>query len=223
MKGRRIVVFVGPSVDKETAKEILDAEYDVEYLPPAKRGDVSRAANDGAEIICLIDGVFFQDSAVAHREILYALKKGVKVIGSSSMGALRASELDLYGMEGVGKIYEWYKSGKLVSDDEVALFFDPVYFKPLSEPLVNIRYNLRIAEAEGVIDRDTCEKVLKIAKSLYFPDRTYQRILDAAGGVIDGETLKRFRRFIEAEKRDLKMEDAIEALKRVRDINEVTR
>jgi len=222
MKGRRIVVFVGPSVDKETAKEILDAEYDVDYLPPAKRGDVSRAANDGAEIICLIDGVFFQDSAVAHREILYALKKGARVIGSSSMGALRASELDLYGMEGVGKIYEWYKSGKLVSDDEVALFFDPVYFKPLSEPLVNIRYNLRIAEAEGVIDRDACEKVLKIAKSLYFPDRTYQRILDAAGCVIDGEALKRLGWFIETEKRDLKKEDAIEALKRVRDIREVT-
>ncbi|MEA1895677.1 MAG: TfuA-related McrA-glycine thioamidation protein [Euryarchaeota archaeon] len=222
MKGRRIVVFVGPSVDKETAKEILDAEYDVEYLPPAKRGDVSKAANEGAEIIYLIDGVFFQDSAVAHREILYALKNGVKVIGSSSMGALRASELDLYGMEGVGKIYKWYKSGKLVSDDKVALFFDPVYFKPLSEPLVNIWYNLRIAEAEGVIGRDDCEKILKIAKSLYFPDRTYQRILDAAGGVVDVEALKRFRRFIEAENRDIKMKDAIEALKRVRDINEVT-
>ncbi len=222
MKGRKIVVFVGPSVDKETAKEILGGVYDVEYLPPAKRGDVSKAANDGAEIICLIDGVFFQDSAVAHREILYALKKGVKVIGSSSMGALRASELDLYGMEGVGKIYGWYKSGKLVSDDEVALFFDPVYFKPLSEPLVNIRYNLRIAEAEGVIDRDACEKILKIAKSMYFPDRTYQQILDAAGGVVGVEALKRFRRFIEVEKRDIKMEDAIEALKRVRDIKEVT-
>ncbi|MEA3281008.1 MAG: TfuA-related McrA-glycine thioamidation protein [Euryarchaeota archaeon] len=222
MKGRRIVVFVGPSVDKETAKEILDAEYDAEYLPPAKRGDVSKAANDGAEIICLIDGVFFQDSAVAHREILYALKNGVKVIGSSSMGALRASKLDLYGMKGVGKIYEWYKSGKLISDDEIALFFDPVYFNPLSEPLVNIRYNLRIAEAEEVIDRDACEKILKIAKSMYFPDRTYQRILDAAGGVVYVEALKRFRRFIEVEKRDIKMEDAIEALKRVRDINEVT-
>ncbi|PXF61067.1 MAG: TfuA-related McrA-glycine thioamidation protein [Candidatus Methanogaster sp.] len=222
MKGRKIVVFVGPSIDKEAAKEILDIGHDVEYMPPAKRGDVSKAANDGAGIICLIDGVFFQDSAVAHREILYALKKGVTVIGSSSMGALRASELDLYGMEGVGKIYEWYKSGKLISDDEVALFFDPVYFKPLSEPLVNIRYNLRIAEAEGVIDRDACEKVLRIAKSLYFPDRTYQRILDAAEGVIDGDALKRLRSFIEAEKRDIKMEDAIEALKRVRDINEVT-
>ena len=66
-------------------------------------------------------------------------------------------------------------------------------------------------------DTAACKKVLKIAKSLYFPDRTYQRILDAAGGVIDDEALKRFRRFIEAEKRDLKMEDAIEALKRIRD------
>jgi len=61
------------------------------------------------------------------------------------------------------------------------------------------------------------EKTLKIAKSLYFPYRTCQRILDAAGGVIDGDALKRFRRFIEADKRDLKMEDAVEALKRIRD------
>ena len=218
MKETRIAVFIGPSVDKETAKDILDTEYDIEYLPPAKRGDVSRAANDGVEIVCLIDGVFFQDSAVAHREILYALKKGVNVIGSSSMGALRASELDLYGMEGVGKIYEWYKSGKLVSDDEVALFFDPVYFKPLSEPLVNIRHNLEIAEAKEVIDGDASKKLLKIAKSLYFPDRTYQRILDDAEGEIDFEALKRFRRFIDQEKRDLKMEDAIEALKRINEI-----
>ena len=36
-------------------------------------------------------------------------------------------------------------------------------------------------------------------------------------GVVDGGTLKRFRMFIKAEKRG----DAIEALKRVRDINEV--
>jgi len=77
-----------------------------------------------------------------------------------------------------------------------------------------------ICDVEGD-NRDTCEKVLKIVRSL-FPDRTYRRILDAAGSVVDGDALKRFRRFIEAEKRDLKKEDAIEALKRVRDIHEVT-
>ena len=44
--------------------------------------------------------------------------------------------------------------------------------------------------------------------------------------MIDYHALKRFRRFIETERMDLKKEDAIEAsieaLKRVRDIHEVT-
>lgn len=135
------------------------------------------------------------------------------------MGALRASELHLYGMEGVGKIYELYKSGKLISDDEVALFFDPESLKPLSEPLVNIRYNLEIAEKNGVIDRGTGEKVLEIARSLYFPDRTYERILDIAEGVVDGDAFERFEVFLDQDRKDLKMEDAIEALKRIRDIS----
>ncbi|MEA1908220.1 MAG: TfuA-related McrA-glycine thioamidation protein [Euryarchaeota archaeon] len=213
----KIVVFVGPSLDKEIAEGILDAEY----MPPAKRGDLSKAANDGAETIVLIDGVFFQDCAVAHREILYALKKGVRVVGSSSMGALRASELDLYGMEGTGKIYELYKNRKLESDDEVALFFDPVYFKPLSEPLINIRYNLQIAEQEGVIDRDAGAKLLEIARSLYFPDRTYERIINIAEGVVGSDVLERFRMFLDHDRRDLKMEDAIEALEMIRDTDEV--
>ena len=86
--------------------KILDAGYGVECLLPAKRGDVSKVSNDGAEIICPIYGVFFQDSAAAHREIPYALKNWVKVTGSPSMRTLRASELDLYGMKWVGKIYE---------------------------------------------------------------------------------------------------------------------
>jgi len=125
----------------------------------------------------LIDGVFFQACAIAHREILYALEKGVKVIGASSMGALRASELDSYGMEGVGEIYELYRKGELVSDDEVALIFEPESFKLLSEPLVNIRYNLGLAEERGIINVEEKEKILSIAKSLYYLERDYERIL----------------------------------------------
>ena len=95
-----------------------------------------------------------------HREILYTLEAGVKVLGASSMGALRASELDAFGMEGIGEIYELYKQGELVSDDAVALIFESESFKPLSEPLVNIRYNLGLAEERGIIDRETNEKIL---------------------------------------------------------------
>ncbi len=168
----KVVVFVGPSLEAETAKNILDAEYG----PPVSRGDIFKAVREGAKIIGLIDGVFFQACSTAHREILYALENGVKVVGASSMGALRGSELDLYGMEGVGRIYELYKKGELVSDDEVALIFEPDSFKPLSEPLVNIRYNLGLAEERGIINKEAKEKILSIAKSLYYPERDYEKI-----------------------------------------------
>lgn len=208
----KIVVFLGPSLPEAEAREILDA--DVEYLPPAKRGDLFRAARDGAEVICLIDGVFFQDCSVAHKEVLYALDHGVKVIGASSMGALRASELDVYGMEGVGEIYEAYKRGELESDDEVALIFDPYTFEPISEPLVNIRHNLKIAVKVGVLDEEGSQALLQEAMSLYFPERTYDRIINACKGQVAEKRLEHFKSFIDTERRDLKKEDAIRAIRR---------
>jgi len=214
MRSRKIVVFLGPSLDREGAREILDADY----RPPAKRGDVFKAAKEGARIIGLIDGVFFQDSAVAHKEILHVLEMKTKVVGSSSMGALRAAELYPYGMEGIGEIYRLYMDGTLVSDDEVALVFDPVSFDPLSEPLINIRDNIRKAEEKMVIDAGAGKKILKSAQSLYFPDRTYERILEIAD--LDEDERERFKNFIQKEKGDLKREDAIRALERIKEIME---
>jgi len=212
MRSRKVVVFLGPSLDRNSAKNILDADF----RPPAKRGDVFKAAKEGAKIIGLIDGVFFQDSAVAHKEVLHVLDMGAKVVGSSSMGALRASELYPYGMEGVGKIYELYKSCELVSDDEVALIFDPVSFEPLSEPLVNIRHHLDKAKEAGVLSRGDAEKVLDRALQLYFPERNYKRILDDAD--LDRATKERFMELVRDTGTDLKREDAIKALKRIKEI-----
>ncbi|HII05894.1 MAG TPA: TfuA-related McrA-glycine thioamidation protein, partial [Methanotrichaceae archaeon] len=153
MRSRDIVVFLGPSLDIARAEEILEADY----RPPAKRGDVFRAAKEGAKIVGIIDGVFFQDSAVAHKEVLHVLEMGVVVVGASSMGALRAAELHTFGMEGVGEIFRLYREGLLISDDEVALIFDPINFNPLSEPLVNIRDNVRAAKENGYIDMEASE------------------------------------------------------------------
>ena len=214
MHEEQVIVFLGPSLEAETARKILD----VEYRPPASRGDIFRAVEEGAKIIGLIDGVFFQASAIAHREILYALEAGVKVLGASSMGALRASELDSFGMEGIGKIYELYKQGKLVSDDEVALIFEPESFKPLSEPLANIRYNLGIAEEKGIINRETAEKILDIARSLYYPERDYERVLSIAEGEVEISVLEQLKKFLIEGRSDLKREDAVAALTRIREI-----
>jgi len=211
---RSAVVFLGPSLDRREALAILPADY----RPPAARGDLTRAVSDGAGVIGLIDGVFFQESSVGHREILAALKKRVRVVGASSMGALRAAELHTLGMEGVGEVYRMYRDGVLVSDDEVALAFDPESFSALSEPLVNIRATLARAEEEGVVDHGTREILFTAASSLYYPDRTYPRLVREAGKAADPDSLDRFARWVVKGAVDLKRRDALEALGRIREI-----
>jgi hypothetical protein len=207
----RIIVFLGPSLERERAETILPAEY----RPPAKRGDLLGAVHDGAETIVLIDGVFHQESAVAHREILTAIKKGVKVFGSSSMGALRAAEMDTLGMTGIGEVYRMYKTGELISDDEVALVFDPETGLALSEPLVNIRFTLRRAEEEGIITPAEHAALLAAAQSVFYPQRTYGRIAAAAGDALSVGNKERFLAFSRLHPVDRKREDAIEALQYV--------
>jgi len=208
-----IVVFLGPSLPLPEAARILDARY----LPPAGRGDIPAAVRDGAKIICLIDGVFFQECSVGHREILDAMNAGVRVIGASSMGALRASELHTLGMEGIGEIYRWYRDGEITSDDEVALVFDPESGYALSVPLVNIRYILGLAEKKGIIDGTMREILLNDARSLYFPDRTWEGIGTLANRDLDPARVGEFLAFA-ATAPDLKREDAIAALRYTRDI-----
>jgi hypothetical protein len=209
-----IVVFLGPSLDREKAKRLVEARF----LPPAKRGDITAAVTSGARIITLIDGVFFQDNAVGHREILSALEQGVRVIGASSMGALRAAELDGLGMVGVGTVYALYRDGVLVSDDEVALVYDPETGTALSEPLINIRCTLKKAEEEGVIGHEAASAILAIAASLYFPDRVWDSIFQEAESVLSGGEIRDLAAFVSSRGVDQKRKDAIKALERTRDL-----
>jgi hypothetical protein len=210
----RIIVFLGPSLERDAAETILPAEY----RPPAKRGDLLRAVQDGAEIIGLIDGVFHQESAVAHREILTAIKRGVRVIGSSSMGALRAAEMDTLGMTGIGEVFRMYKSGELISDDEVALVFDPDTGFSLSEPLVNIRFTLWEAEKQGIITPQDHATLRSAAQSVFYPQRTYGRIVSEAGAAIDQETREQFLAWVKLHAVDQKRKDAVAALEYIKGI-----
>lgn len=198
-----IIVFLGPSLDLTAARAILDADY----RPPARRGDLLQAADEGARTIVLIDGVFFQDCSVGHREVLAAIKQGTTVIGASSMGALRAAELDTFGMIGIGEVYRLYRDGIVISDDEVALIYDPETYLHLSEPLVNIRHNLDLAVRAGAISSDAAAAILAHGQQMYFPERTYASV--AAGSEVEGEA---FLSFVRTNGEDQKRLDAIAAL-----------
>jgi hypothetical protein len=173
-----IVVFLGPTLPAERARKELDAHY----LPPVTQGDVYRAARSNPEAIAIIDGEFDQVPAVWHKEILWAMSRGIHVYGASSMGALRAAELCTLGMEGVGAIFESYRDGALHDDDEVAVthLAADANYRPTSEAMVNIRATLLAAEHEGIVGRELRARLECIAKEMYFPERSYEAIVRRA-------------------------------------------
>ena len=120
---------------------------DAQYLPPAGNGDVLRAALRRPRAIALVDGVFERVPAVWHKEILFALSEGIHVYGASSMGALRAAELDRFGMRGVGEVYRAYADGTLEDDDEVAVAHGDADhgFAAVSDAMVDVRATLDAA------------------------------------------------------------------------------
>jgi hypothetical protein len=127
-------VFIGPT----------GAGLDLDGLtvrPPAQQGDITQAVLDGAKTIVLIDGYFTHTLSPWHKEILFAIAHGCRVIGAGSLGALRAVECARYGAEPVGVIAGWYADGTCTDDSEVALAHGHHSdgSKPLSVPLVNIR------------------------------------------------------------------------------------
>lgn len=184
------VIFSGPSTHGIDA----GAWPALTFAPPAEAGDVVRAVRQGARVIGIVDGYFETTRSVWHKEILWALDRGVAVLGASSMGALRAAELAGFGMQGVGWVFEQYHSGILEDDDEVTLLHGPpeTGYMPLTEALVNIRYGLSRAVADGAIGQAAGDAVLRAAKSLNYKERTFENILENiskdSGDVLDYET-----------------------------------
>lgn len=172
------IIFAGPSVRGLR----LPHRPDLAFRPPAKQGDIYRATLARPRVIGLIDGYFEGVPSVWHKEILWALSRGICVFGSASMGALRAAELDSFGMTGIGRIYQWYRDGHLEDDDEVALIHGPPEsgFLPLSEPMVNVRSTCEAAVAAGVIDLQRAEALLAAAKLLHYRERNWKSLLAAA-------------------------------------------
>jgi hypothetical protein len=220
------IVFTGPTISAAEAREELDAVY----LPPVAQGDLYRAITHAASrsrtgapgrprVVGIIDGYFERVPAVWHKEILWAMNHGVHVFGSASMGALRAAELNAFGMEGVGKIYDAYRSGELDDDDEVAVVhgsFEAGY-RGQSEAMVNIRATLARALQEGIIGPPARSLFERIAKGLFYPERSYPLVFRLAREAGIGEAeIGALGAWLPHGRVDQKRRDAIAMLREMR-------
>lgn len=182
----RPVVFAGPSIARRGRADDPVREGDlsaVDLRRPASAGDILDAAEQGAPVIALIDGFFDRVPAPWHKEILLALDSGVPVIGGASLGALRAAELDRYGMVGIGWVYSQYASGAINDDDEVAVAHrldDDGDFSPVSDAMVDIRWALAGALEEEHLGADEHDRLIELAKGRFYAERSFAQLLSDA-------------------------------------------
>ncbi|WP_369375384.1 TfuA-like protein [Streptomyces sp. cg36] len=202
-------VFAGPTLPQSRIRELCP--HAVAH-PPVRHGDLLRLDPKPGDTVLIIDGLWHQSAPIRHKEILALLADGVRVIGAASMGALRAAELAPYGMTGVGRIFDAYRTGTLDADDEVAILQDSDG-RALTLALVNVRAALERAHADQQVTHAEAVALLRLARAIPYARRTWTRLRRAA---TQDETLAdalgRLDQWRRTHPYDLKREDAEEAL-----------
>jgi hypothetical protein len=203
-----VIIFTGPTLPQAEAQAQAQAQAlsGAVIMPPARQGDIWRAVRRHQPVaIGLIDGVFFHEPAVWHREILWALAEGVHVFGAASMGALRAAELAPFGMRGVGCVFDAFCAGiwpgfpePFEDDDEVAVLHAPAELghASLSDAMVDLRDTLLAAVADGVVTPSESVSLAQRLKALPFGERRLSQIVALGTGCLDPSSLARLRAWL---------------------------
>jgi len=203
-----IVAFAGPSLpERERA-----AFAGIDWRPPAQAGDLLRLRAGEASVVCLIDGYFDHRPAVRHKEILLLLARGMRVLGASSIGALRAAEMRSLGMTGVGAIFSAYVRGTVEGDDEVALIHagPDRDWRPLSVPLVDVRATLCRARRRSVVTGEGARALLNAASSIHYVERDWKSVVAA---VPEGLVSRALLAWLETEAASQKQKDAVACMR----------
>jgi hypothetical protein len=211
------IVYLGPSLPRCEAAQHLNARY----CPPIKRGNLTQTKEYNP--IVIIDGEFYQSLSVSPKEILELADRGKTVIGAASMGALRAAELYPFGVQGVGWVYDGYRSGRLRSDDEVAMTYSPLNQQALTVPLVNIRYWVEQLLANDIVDPVLGNKMVRSARKIFFADRTPQRLCQALTNELSSARLRTIMEWSNNQIPDVKAMDTRLTLRLVHEMENESR
>lgn len=170
------VVFVGPSVLPDDLALVHDH---LDIRPPIRRGDLIKVIDDNPPAIGIVDGEFLQAVAVSPKEIWSALRRGIPTFGAASMGALRAVELEPLGMQGIGVIFDWFRSGRLDRDDDVGVIYTSLpdgRYVAETVPMVNVLWATQVGVERGLLRSDEAEALNRRARELDWRIRTWSAL-----------------------------------------------
>lgn len=204
-------VYLGPTLDISTAIQHLWCAH---YHPPIQCGDLIRLLRLKPKRVLIIDGFYESVPAVWHKEIMLLLAHQIPVYGAASMGALRAAELYQYGMKGLGKVFEDFKSGVLHDDDEVAVVHQgqKEQYLPINDAMVNIRATCELAYLEKKLTHEEKDQLIHFCKNQFYPYRSLKQAMKQ----LDFNNKHDFSEWLSQHGiMDLKKNDAIMALKQI--------
>ncbi|MBL7256030.1 TfuA-like protein [Paractinoplanes lichenicola] len=209
----RLHVFAGPSRPAALGPAVEDA---VVWHPPIRHGDLFRLRPDAGTDILIIDGLYQQHAPIRHKEIIAALRQGVRISGAASMGALRAVELGEYGMRGFGTVFQWYATGRLESDADVALTHGPAEegYRPFTVTIVSILAATDWLCATGALSRSAGDRLVGLCQQAHFTARSrglLRRLADDGGLRAEMDLL--LDALNRAEPGDVKQHDAASAIR----------
>lgn len=168
------IVFAGPSLD------LCDNLSQFEIKPPIKRGDLDLLiTHSKPRTLVILDGVFGSNLAISPTECRQAIEMGHTLIGGSSMGALRASELWSVGMMGFGDVYNLFRIGKLKSDADVAVSYNKKLNQELTLSIVHVRHILNILCQQQALSVAFARTLLLTARKIHWSERFPELLLDA--------------------------------------------
>jgi hypothetical protein len=208
-----IIIFAGPSI-----KTIPEQYYsNMLIYPPIKAGDLEPLLKLTPGICVIIDGLFGKNRAIAPFECIDLINLGWRLIGASSIGALRAADLYTMGMIGIGEIYNMYRLGTCTSDADVAVVYDTsgTHTKELTISIVHIMSLLQWLEDSALIDQIKSRKLLHKARQIIWFERTLEYLLNEWTVILDSDInlVNKIRIMFEAQTLDPKKLDALEVFK----------
>ena len=208
---KNLYIFSGPTLSLSD----IPAQLHSTTRPSARRGDLLRLLSLKPDAILLVDTIFHKGPQPPLEEIITVMEHGVRVIGAGRQGAIRAADLEALGMEGRGRVFEMYKTGRLSREDEVAVHYEKkgTVLHLLSESLVNIRINLERAAEARIISVETKVALLELAGNTYYQKRIYTDLFTRL--ISDGDfayDLEAYQSYLNTDAVDICREDALAAL-----------
>lgn len=156
-----IHMFVGPTLHqwrqryrKATPDQKRDNELrakinglaSMNLHPPAQLGSVKTLVQQqhSPGTLIVVDGLFHDQAAISHKELILAIRYGWQVWGLSDMGAIRAMELHSMNMKGYGQIHSMLMTDTSITDDQVLWHWIPTETDaPLAVPKIHLTHWLR--------------------------------------------------------------------------------